>query len=101
MGRQSWKTWKIEKCKKIKFKKIVKNRKKQNFTDLTQNPVTTFLLSKRKHSWLFFEIGIENGFLGGTFQKNQKMPKKNAFFSRLSLLNTLETRRRRGSIGAS
>ena len=65
MGRQSWKTWKIEKCKKIKFKKIVKNRKKQNFTDLTQNPVTTFLLSKRKHSWLFFEIGIENGFLGG------------------------------------
>ena len=101
MGRQSWKTWKIEKCKKIKFKKIVKNRKKQNFTDLTQNPVTTFLLSKRKHSWLFFEIGIENGFLGGTFQKNQKNDQKNAFFSRLSLLNTLETRRRRDSIGAS
>jgi len=76
MGRQSWKTWKIEKCKKIKFKKIVKNRKKQNFTDLTQNPVTTFLLSKRKHSWLFFEIGIENGFLatknGFLGTKNEK-----------------------------
>jgi len=47
----------------LHFQKIIKNKKKQNFESLTKNPVTTFLLSKRKHSWLFFEIGIENGFL--------------------------------------
>jgi len=60
----------------LHLQKIIKNRKKQNFESLTKNPVTTFLLSKRKHSWLFFEIGIENGFLatknGFLGTKNEK-----------------------------
>ena len=66
---------KVEKWKMAKFQ-ISKNRKKQIFTSLMKNFAPTFLLSKRKHSWLFFEIGIENGFLGGQNQKNQKKSKK-------------------------
>ena len=65
---------KVEKQKIAKFQ-ISKNRKKQKkaiFHKFDKNFATTFLLSKRKHSWLFFEIGIENGFLGGTFQKKIK-----------------------------
>ena len=70
---------KIEKLK-IKFQKIVKNRKKQNFTFLTTNPVPILLFSTRKLSWLFFEIGIENGFSGGINEKKFKNPNKSHFF---------------------
>ena len=64
----------------FEFQKFVKNRKNQNFSSLTQNSVPTFLWSKRKHSWLFFEIGIENTFLGGKNRKSRKKPEKRPFF---------------------
>ena len=65
----------------FKFQKFVKNRKKQNFTFLTKNTVPTLLFSTRKLSWLFFEIGLENAFLGGKNRKSRKKPKKRPFFS--------------------
>ena len=58
------------------FQKIIKNRKKQNFQIFTKNSVTIMEMSKKKHSWVFFEIGIENGFLatknGFLGTKNEK-----------------------------
>jgi len=67
----------MENCQIFKFQKFVKNRKKRFFSSLTKNSGPTFALSKRKPSWLFFEIGLENGFLGGI---NEKSKKKNIFF---------------------
>ena len=64
---------KVEKKKIAKFQ-ISKNRKKQkkqNFQILTKNSVTIMELSKRKQSWVFFEIGIKN---------KKKVKKKGHFF---------------------
>merc|ERR1712082_276496 len=57
-GRKVEKVEKLKMKLKMKFQKIVKNIKKQISTSLTQNSVTTFSLSKRKHSLLWFESGI-------------------------------------------
>ena len=50
MGQKVEKFVKNRKSPKTRHKNRYKIRTRQNFTGLTQNPVTTFLLSKRKHS---------------------------------------------------
>jgi len=50
MGRKVEKFVKNRKSPKTRHKNRYKIRTRQNFTGLTQNPVTTFVLSKRKHS---------------------------------------------------